>query len=59
MHANYLSGNENKMSRMKEYGFWLSQAVTDKDMKIVKDNGCSDYVPYAVPHSATSGTVKR
>ena len=23
LHANYISGNEKKMERMKEYGFWF------------------------------------
>ena len=57
VHANYLSGNEKKKQRMKEYGFWLSQAVTDKEMKIVEDKGCSPYVPYVVPAAAAASTT--
>eukprot|EP01034_Spumella_vulgaris_P021696 gene21696-27746_t len=27
LHANYISGNEKKMMRMKEYGFWLANNI--------------------------------
>jgi len=47
LHANYLSGNQKKMNRMKEYGFWL--ATTDEHGAYT--NRCTDYVPFvpAVP----------
>eukprot|EP01034_Spumella_vulgaris_P035801 gene35801-44150_t len=41
LHANYLSGNEPKMMRMKEYGFWLANNIEPN----AKDpNSCSQYV---------------
>lgn len=42
LHANYLSGNQKKMNRMKEYGFWL--ATTDE--RGVYTNQCLDYAPF-------------
>lgn len=54
VHANYLSGNLKKKERMKEYGFWLSQAETNENMEVTVDRGCSEYIPYVVSAAAAA-----
>lgn len=41
LHANYISGNKKKMSRMKEHGFWLADIQEDGHTYT-----CQPYVPY-------------
>ena len=43
LHANYISGNEKKMNRMKEYGFWL--ATPNNSSKDI-GSSCLVYQPY-------------
>ena len=41
LHANYISGNVKKMTRMKEYGFWLAVKQSDG----LYGDRCMEYVP--------------
>jgi hypothetical protein len=45
LHANYLSGNEKKMNRMRDYGLWL--ATTDELGHF--SERCAEYVPHVPP----------
>jgi hypothetical protein len=45
LHANYLSGNEKKMNRMRDYGLWL--ATTDERGHF--SERCAEYVPHVPP----------
>jgi len=43
LHANYISGNEKKMARMKEYGFWLAKQNPGTTQYTEE---CDNYIPY-------------
>jgi hypothetical protein len=50
VHANFMTGNENKMAHMKEYGVWIA------------DNGkCNNYLPPTIPENGwrLSGSIFR
>lgn len=53
LHANYLSGNEKKMNRMREYGFWLAHYAAP-GAPPGNQHLCHDYVPHELAQKAAA-----
>jgi hypothetical protein len=67
LHANYIKGNNNKMLRMDEHGFWLALPQGDplkevtKKKKVKWSNGCKAFEPRGtmVPSDAVAKGAAR